>query len=462
LTAERFTPDPEGNGNRLYRTGDLALLNRDGHIEFVGRTDDQVKVRGFRIELGEIEKSIARYPGIAQAVVTAIGSGPYGKELAAWFTSTVEIDVDALWRHLAAELPEYMIPADLMQIQQLPLSKTGKVDRRALPTPRRAAAKAGLAPDGDTEKRMIAIWERILERPVPGADSNFFECGGHSLKVPSLVSVIREEFKMDLPFAAVFRQPTVRGLCELLIAQAQFGTAASDEAMVLLNNAAAPLRLFAFPPGRSDALGYGGLARALDGVAAFWSFNFIPRETRLAEYAECILAEQVDGLYLLFGYSGGGRLAYQVAAELERRGKQVALVLMADSSRYLARIPVSPDQVERQTLELVDSDAVKPSLTTGVLRDKAIRRIRAYYDYIYNTVDSWIINADIHLVVCENAVTTFVDEQGRLLASNAAWKDATRGRLVTHQGSGSHNDMFNEPAMEANAALLKGILALGY
>jgi thioesterase domain-containing protein len=147
-----------------------------------------------------------------------------------------------------------------------------------------------------------------------------------------------------------------------------------------------------------------------------------------------------------------------VAADLERRGSPVAAVLMADSSRYLQRIPIPPGEVERMVLDFVESEAIKPFVTTAPLRDKAIRRIHAYYDYIYNTVDSWVVDADIHLIVCEQALTSFQDAEGQVLASNEAWKDATRGRLLRYQGSGTHNEMFNEPALSENAALIRKAL----
>lgn len=457
LTAERFVPDPEGDGARMYRTGDLANWRADGNIHFIGRIDDQVKIRGFRIETGEIERCISGYPGILEVAVMARDCGPYGKELAAWFTASAPVDPGLLRRHMSDMLPEYMIPADLMQIERLPLTQSGKVDRRALPAPNRLQRRPGRTAEGETESRLIAIWERVLERPVGGADSNFFECGGHSLKVPALVAAIRQEFGVTLPFPAVFRAPTIRGLAELLIDGARFETAGVDETMVLLNDGSAPLKLFAFPPGRSDALGYGGLARALEGRTSLWSCNFLSQDSRIGEYADAITATQPEGPYGLFGYSGGGRLAYHVAAELERRGHAVAGVIMVDSSRYLARIPVSSDEVDRMVQQFLESDEIRPFLITPLLRDKAKRRIRAYYNYLYNTVDSWTVNCDLHLIVAEQSVESFEDERGRVLASHAAWKDATRGRLWTYRGRGTHNEMLNQPAIAENGTLIEEI-----
>lgn len=459
LTAERFVPNPEGNGARMYRTGDMANWLGDGNIHFIGRLDDQVKIRGFRIETGEIERCIARYPGIVQVVVMAQDCGAYGKELAAWFTATAPVDTKLLRHHMSDALPEYMIPADLIEIEEMPLMKSGKVDRRRLPSPNRMERRSGRPPEGETEKRLLAVWERVLERSISGVDSNFFECGGHSLKVPALVTAIRQEFKVTLPFPAVFRAPTIRGLAELLIDAARFETAGVDETVVLLNGSGAPRKLFVFPPGRSDALGYGGLARALEGRASVWGFNFLTRESRLDEYVEAIVTEQPVGPCTLLGYSGGGRLAYHVAAELERRNLPVAGVVMLDSSRYLARIPVSNEEVERMVLQFVESDEIRPYLISPLLRDKAIRRIRGYYDYLYNTVDSWTLHCDIHLIVAKEAIESFENERGEVLASHAAWKEATRGRLWTYRGSGAHNEMLNEPAIEGNVRLIEDILS---
>jgi len=214
LTAERFVPDPFSPlpGARLYRTGDMGRYLADGSVEFLGRTDTQVKIRGFRVELGEIETALARHPSLREAVVTYVD-----QRLAAY---VVPADGDApnggeLRRFLARSLPQYMVPADFVTLERLPLNVNGKVDRRRLPQPPRTAlADARVTAKTPTEEIMIGIWSRVLDRPEPGIHDNFFDLGGHSLLATQVVSRLRAAFGVELPLRLLFQSPTVAGLAE--------------------------------------------------------------------------------------------------------------------------------------------------------------------------------------------------------------------------------------------------------
>lgn len=458
LTALRFTPDPLGSGQRLYRTGDQALWSDDGTISFLGRNDSQVKVRGYRLELAEIEGRLMSYPGVREAVVIAGGDGPEGRALAAYVTASANINAAALRKHLSGTLPDYMLPASFTTLERLPLTRNGKVDKRALPKLHGKATQDAGPLLGETEKQLAEIWGMVLECDWIQSSSNFFDLGGHSLQVPKLVNLISRRMGIDLPLMTVFKSPTLRALAGSILEQARFGVPEVDQPMVHMSRVASPVNVFAFPPGRGDALGYTGLAGVLAGQTELYGFNFIPRETRLAEYASLIADAQAEGPFLLFGYSAGGRLAYHVAAELERQGKQVSSVIMADSSRYLERVPFSQEEVDRVVTGFIEADDVKCYLGTGLLRDKAVRLIRSYYDYNYRTIDSCVIQAPIHLMLCEGAVTCLQDPHGRPIVSSAAWEQATRASFRMYQGFGAHGDMFNQPYLESNAELLMRII----
>jgi amino acid adenylation domain-containing protein len=214
LTAQRFAPDPFSGtpGARLYRSGDLARRTASGGLEYLGRMDDQVKVRGFRIELGEIEAALRTHPAVAETVVLARGEGD-GRHLAAWVVaSTDAVSQAELRAHASARLPDYMVPSAFVVMDALPLTRNGKVDRRALPEPVVEASESYVPPRTPTEQVLAAIWEDLLSVGRVGADDGFFALGGHSLLATRLVSRIRAAFGVELPLRATFEQPTLAAL----------------------------------------------------------------------------------------------------------------------------------------------------------------------------------------------------------------------------------------------------------
>jgi amino acid adenylation domain-containing protein len=219
LTAEKFIPDPFSSetGTRLYRTGDLVRRLPDGAIEFLGRLDHQVKVRGFRVELGEVEAALGTHPNVSQAVVAAHREQE-DKRLVAYVVAggAEESELTAeLRRHLKERLPDYMLPARFVFLEEMPLTPNGKVDRRALPAPAAARPDLGrpyVAPETATEEALARIWSRVLGLDRVGLHDDFFELGGDSLLATQLVSQVRQSFQVELPLRSLFEHPTVAGL----------------------------------------------------------------------------------------------------------------------------------------------------------------------------------------------------------------------------------------------------------
>ncbi|WP_263264167.1 non-ribosomal peptide synthase/polyketide synthase [Pseudomonas sp. RIT-PI-S] len=227
LTAERFVADPfTPGGGRLYRTGDRVRLLADGQVEYLGRVDQQVKVRGFRIELGEIEARLREHSGVDEAVVLAV-DGPSGKQLVGYLGSAMATEpapaVDAwlaaLKGRLAAQLPDYMVPAQWTLLASLPLNANGKLDRRALPAPV-AAASEGRAPATALEAELAEVWAAVLNVPSIGVDDNFFERGGDSILSIQMVSRARERGLHFTP-RDLFQHQTVQRLALVTRRQAQ-------------------------------------------------------------------------------------------------------------------------------------------------------------------------------------------------------------------------------------------------
>ncbi|MGI9628538.1 MAG: non-ribosomal peptide synthetase, partial [Longimicrobiales bacterium] len=230
LTAERFTPSPldGGLGGRLYRTGDLARYHADGKLEVMGRLDHQVKIRGFRIELGEIEAVLSGHPGIRQVVVAPRTYGAGDERLVAYLvpeTNAADADApgaDALRAHAKSKLPDYMLPAAYVELEQLPLTPNGKIDRQNLPQPSTSRPElevASVAPRTPTEEMVAGIWADVLGVDQVGVHDSFFDLGGHSLLMTKVSSRLADSLGVQLSLISIFERPTVAGLTEHILGQ---------------------------------------------------------------------------------------------------------------------------------------------------------------------------------------------------------------------------------------------------
>ncbi len=257
LTAERFVPDPFAAepGARLYRSGDLARLMPTGDLEFLGRNDHQVKVRGVRLELGEIEATLLRAPGVRETAVLAREDRPGERRLVAYFTSDRDPapNVDELRRHLAATLPDAMVPALFLRLATLPLTANGKLDRPALPAPGNARPELEreyVAPRNETEATLVEIWGEVLSVDRIGVEDNFFALGGDSIRSVRVIALAREK-GIELTVEELFRHPTVAALAEHA-ASAGSAAAAANGAEAKVEDEAELAELLAELEGLSD------------------------------------------------------------------------------------------------------------------------------------------------------------------------------------------------------------------
>jgi len=233
LSAERFIADPFADGQRLYRTGDRARLRPDGAVEYIGRVDHQVKIRGFRIELGEIESRLQQCPGIREAVVLAVPlSG--GLQLVAYVVSDPAVLQSAATQTafrqqiraaLQANLPDYMVPGHLLLLANLPLTPSGKLDRKALPAPDPSQLQGDYRPpQTDTEQQLAQIWAEVLQVARVGLDDHFFELGGHSLLAAQVIARIKTQLGVVLPLRSLFEKPLLGELAGVLAQLADSAT----------------------------------------------------------------------------------------------------------------------------------------------------------------------------------------------------------------------------------------------
>ncbi|HEX2091995.1 MAG TPA: amino acid adenylation domain-containing protein, partial [Longimicrobiaceae bacterium] len=343
LTAERFLPDPFGTvpGARLYRVGDVVRRRPDGVLEFLGRTDQQVKIRGIRVETGEVEAVLRAHPRVREAAVVAREVAPGETGLVAYVACEGgALDTGALRSSLERTLPAHMVPSVFVPLERFPLLPNGKVDRAALPEPHAGARPDGagyVAPVTGTERTLAGIWESLLGvRPI-GLDDDFFRLGGHSLLAVRLTAQIRSRFGTEVPLSALFEHPTVRGLA------AWIGRGLRPEPsspLVAIQPHGDRVPLFFVHPVGGQVLCYTDLARELGPDQPFYGLQASDPaqlgeeasiEEMAASYVSAVRTVRPGGPYLLGGWSFGGFVAFEMAQQLTRAGESVALVAMLDT-----------------------------------------------------------------------------------------------------------------------------------
>ncbi|HGH4765017.1 TPA: amino acid adenylation domain-containing protein, partial [Klebsiella pneumoniae] len=350
LTASRFIADPFAPGERMYRTGDVARWLTNGAVEYLGRSDDQLKIRGQRIELGEIDRVMSALPDVGQAVShacvfnQAAATGGDARQLVGYLVSDsgLPLDTAALKARLAEQLPPHMVPVVLMQLAELPLSANGKLDRKALPLPTLGGERSGRPPEPGMETLVAAAFSQLLGCEVNDIDADFFALGGHSLLAMRLAAQLSRQLARQVTPGQVMVASTVGKLSALLAADLS-----DEQAQRLGLDTLLPLResdgptLYCFHPASGFAWQFSVLARYL---SPRWSITGIqsPRPqgpmasaASLDEVCEhhlrTLLAQQPHGPYYLFGYSLGGTLAQGIAARLRQRGEAVAFLGLLDT-----------------------------------------------------------------------------------------------------------------------------------
>ncbi len=350
LTANRFVACPFGaSGTRMYRTGDVVRWSQDGQVEYIGRSDFQVKIRGFRIELGEIEQALTGHPGVAQSVVVVRETQDGDKRIVGYVVPESQADEEStgallaeLPEYLRGRLPDYMVPSVLIPLSEIPLTPSGKLDRRALPA-EHARAAAGREPRNHHERTLCSFFSELLGKEGVGIDDDFFGLGGHSLLATRLSSRIRKEFDVSLPITTIIKYPTVAELAVVLLADGVHDDHTDPFAVVMSLNSdpgtgKPPAWFFHTGVGLSwgyfsfvlelpDRKAYALQARGFDGTEQLPGSV----EEMIEDYLTQMFETQPEGPYHLIGWSYGGTLAHAIAAELEQRGHEVAFLAILDS-----------------------------------------------------------------------------------------------------------------------------------
>ena len=366
LTTSKFIPDSFSNraDALLYRTGDSVRWKMNGELEFLGRTDHQVKVRGFRIETGEIESTILKHPEVNEAAVVARDDAKGSKYLVAYVvpntltTGQPLVLPPELRAHLQKTLPEYMQPSAFVCLEALPRTPNGKIDRNALPAPDLAgiAKTSYVAPANDAEQRVAGIWEKILGLSKISTTANFFDIGGHSLLAAQLLARVEQSFGQKIPLAKLFQAPTIQQLSALLVGKA---APESVTGLVALQPKGSRPPIFCLHGVPSMRL----LAAELGEDQPFFVVNLPEDATLTAPYCvedmaaihlKTIQQVQPQGPYFLVGWCREALLAYEIAQRLEAQGQEVALVAMFDTwiPKFLTRFSGAEARRARRTFEI--------------------------------------------------------------------------------------------------------------
>lgn len=385
LTAERFV-ELDGVG-RCYRTGDLVSWNDGGQLMFVGRADNQVKIRGYRVEPEEVEATLAGLDGVREVAVVAHGS-ERDTRLIAYVVATDPHTPEELRTSAAARLPDYLVPAAIVPVDELPRTATGKVDRAALPDPGRVRSTTTGAPPSEAEAEMAELWREALGVDEVGPDDDFFDLGGDSLVAIRIFARIRRRFEVDLPLPVFFEAPTPRALTARIAAlKAGARTGGWKHLVPITEGDAGRPPLYCVHGLGGNVLNQRGLAV---GLGTGWSFVGIqasgvdglsPLHQTIDEICDAYLAEldayHPGGPYLLAGYSNGGLIAYELAQRLSAAGKAVAAVVLLDTihpSHADSRIPL-------QT-HLRELRRHGPAYLTGRVRERRQRAARHASDAV--------------------------------------------------------------------------------
>ncbi len=486
-TNAAFVPHPK-TGERLYRTGDLGRYLPDGNIEFLGRADFQVKIQGFRIELGEIEHALLAHPAIQNATLIARGE-KNGRQLVAFVVlkgkgTLAPVTSPEIQAFLRDKLPVYMVPTQIVFLDQLPLTSNGKVDRSALMALTSIAVTAKhtlLAPRTAMEADLVKIWEEVLAVSPIGVEDDFFELGGQSLAAIQVMTRIAHKFGQRLPLAALFEGATVSHLAEKL-----GSTNATWTPLVTIRapkeaQSEGAACFFVHPAG-GNVLCYRGLAekmgRPFYGLeAAGLSNTQLPiddMEQMAALYLQAIRKVQPHGPYLLGGWSSGGMIAFELARQLEQHGETVERILMLDTPAPMQHEAVDEGILLRWFLEDInfgfDAHTMPlDELGSGVSLECALALIARQYgltiavdvaqlNLIYAVFKGVLdacrryrptpIQADIALLrASEGLVSEFINHQAADLA-DWGWQALTHGQVTTVPVPGTHHTILTPPNLD--------------
>jgi amino acid adenylation domain-containing protein len=481
-TNASFIADPfnSGLGGMMYKTGDLGRMGTDMNMEFIGRKDNQVKISGFRVELGEIESVLNSYELVTSAVVLAKNDPEGKKRLLAYIVAAGKFDKEALTAYLKTKLPYYMVPALWIQLDHVPLTANGKIDRNALPNiAEPVAAKKVLQPSTATEKTLKAIWLDCLGLSDISIDDNFFELGGHSLIAAQILSAFKNQTGHNLQLAILFQYPDIQSLATFI----DSNTKAAEidyTCLVPIKPTGSKTPLYIIHGEGLNVLKFSTLATNADPDQPIWGLqarglNGIDAPMNdmkeiAKDYLDEILRHNPNGPYILGGYSFGGYVAVEMHRLLEKMGKAPDMLIMFDTDTERldkkSWLKLLPQKIKRNIprfFTYIRSGFIKTkgefTLPSKNLSDSGIK---AFYDQIKNIQKKHLVafnnyqmtpfNAKVYLFKADISVHYVADK------IKLGWARYANNGVEVFEVPGDHRSMLEQPNATALAALLQQTL----
>jgi len=495
LTQERFLVDPFSgqSGARLYKCGDLVRYRKDGTLEFLGRVDNQVKVRGYRIELGEIECTLAGHPGVQSCAVLAREDTPGNKQLVGYVIAleSESLGTKELLDFLGQRLPDYMVPTQFIFLDSFPLTQNGKIDRKALPAPSYKnilATQEFVAPRGETENKLAAIWMELLKLKKVGIHDDFFDLGGHSLLAIKAMSKIQEEFGVVLRMETFFLSATIADLAKALpsceksldrLAYAVPIQSGSEKPIFFYFGGGTLFRPISSYLGSDQRFfGIGIEPRAVEQLKAPYHME------ELARHVISALSEkQPQGPYYLGGFCKTAVFAYEVARQLMMHGQTVGLLALFE--------PMNPSQSAKVRIET----AMRRMMIRVGFRFEELRQLgisgfplfaRSRWKNLKLLLTDILWGIATRFQLLKRQSRSLDLEQILFLARSSyepkplecptaifrckdwpilsagdpyfGWRELLTGRTETHEVPGDHGGIFREPNVQVLAEKLRACL----
>ncbi|MBP6392027.1 MAG: amino acid adenylation domain-containing protein [Flavobacteriales bacterium] len=467
LTAQRFLRDPfaQDPTARMYRTGDQVRWRADGNLEFIGRVDDQIKIRGFRVELGELEAALNDLPSVKDKVAIALAENGGEKQIFLYIVPTDDslpedprtlALLEKVKTHLAARVPEHMLPAAVIALRAMPITSGGKPDKKKLPAPPKSATRMRMeyaAPRDTLEALLAGIWAKLLKVDRVGVSDNFFEIGGHSLLGIQMFAQVEKQTGKRLPIKTLFQAPTIAQLALVVGGEKQPVQAWKNLSAIQPNGTRVPFfcvhgdeaNIFVPRYLGEDQPFYGYFHQGEDGhPIAYTSVERIAQH-----FIQELRSARPHGPYLLGGYSFGGIVAYEMACQLVAAGEQVPLLALFDT--YAPEDGLRSATEEEKTYmpikRWVMRKLVKRYLNRGELLPAKVRH--------FHIIDTYGKATRAYRAPMYPGRITLIRANGSPGAKDMGWGRLAQGGVEVRPVQGDHYSVIKEPHVRALANELR-------
>jgi non-ribosomal peptide synthetase component F len=443
-----FIQNPFNSDEILYKTGDYGRQLSNNEIEFLGSKKVQIVRNGKRIEVEEIERLLQECDDIIENKIIAKNLKDGKQKLIAFYVGKID-SIEILKEFLAERLPVSIIPEEFIEVQMLPRKSCGEIDIETLLTLELTPDLEYLSPTTLIEKEMLKIWEIILpQRSNIGMLDNFFEIGGHSLKILNMVALIKERLDVYIPIMFIYANPYIKIIADAI----EHNSYANNE--ISYFNEKDKNKIFCLPPGISYGICYKMIAENINQYC-FCAFNFVDSENFIQRTVDKIIEIQPESPYILLGYSGGGKALYPVAKELERRGKKIASIVLIDGYWQNNKNVYDVLEIYKEFLHELDHSHF------DYLSTELKKRIKKYDRFLRDIeFDEEPLDAKIHFLLSQggNCIESDDHIEKEIVKVRNMKSKYTKGKIEIYKTLGLHGDLLNLMHVDTTSKLIREIL----